>query len=56
MQVPVFIVSLSLLSFVPSVEAYASWLKCFADLQDEEEIIMYVDSVYVGDRVWLKAT
>jgi hypothetical protein len=56
MQVPLFILSLPLLSFLSSVDAYASWLKCFADLQDEEEIIMYVDSVYVGDRVWLKAT
>lgn len=42
MRVPVFIVALSLVSFASSAEAYASWLKCFADLQDEEEIIMYV--------------
>jgi hypothetical protein len=48
MQVTVFIVSLYLLVFVSYVEAYASWLKCFADLQDEEEIIMYVCDSWCG--------
>jgi hypothetical protein len=33
---------LSFLSLATSVQSYAAWLKCFADLKDEEEIVMCV--------------